>query len=187
MISIAQFASALYGTWLLIRLDPRGLTYFEKTPGGFARSFLSGALLLPLQAAHLVLSYHNHRTKLAPVPYTVVESLAYVLSLVTFPFAMLYVTELLNRRERYLWYLVAYNWFQLAVGLVFLPLAILADLRLVTAKAAGFLSLFAIGVFFTYSSFIARNGLQIGLGTAVGVVLLDFVINQLIIQIVARI
>ena len=45
MITIGQLASALYGTWLILKFDPRGLTYFEKTAGGFARSFIVAAIL----------------------------------------------------------------------------------------------------------------------------------------------
>jgi hypothetical protein len=187
VITLAQLASALYGVWLLIRLDPRAFAYFDATPGGFARSFLVAGGLAPLHMAHSVLIYTPAKAHLAFMPYVVVQLLAYVLSWVAFPFAMLYVTELLNRRERYLWHIVAYNWFQLAAGLVLLPIALIADLHLVPGRLAAFLNLTALALFFTYASFIARGGLNVGLGSALGVVVLDLLLNLIVNQLVSRI
>ena len=187
MITLSQLASALYGVWLLLKLDPRGFDYFEKTPGGFARSFLVAAVLSPLYFAHAVLTYHGHKTKLAFMPYLVVQTLSDVLSWVAFPFAMLYVTELLSRQGRYLTYMVGYNWFQLAVGCALLPIAVLADLGFLSMKFAGFLNLLALVVFFTFGAFIARIGLQLGVGTAVGIVVIDLMLSLAINQAIGRI
>src|SRR5690348_13427278 len=99
MISTSQLASALYGTWLLLKLDSRGLTYFEKTPNGFARSFIVAAVLAPLQLASTILVYQPTHARLAFVPFVVVQMLNYVLAWVSFPFVMLYVSEWLQRRE----------------------------------------------------------------------------------------
>ena len=45
-MTAAQVAAALTGLRLLLRLDARGLELFEKTSGGFARSFVVAAILL---------------------------------------------------------------------------------------------------------------------------------------------
>ncbi len=187
MMSTGQLASALYGTWLILKLDPRGLTYFEKTPGGFARSFIVAAILAPLQLTHSILVFDPTRARLAFLPFIVVQMLNYVLSWVTFPYVMLYVTEWIQRRERYLWQMVAYNWMQLAIATPILIFAIMADMHMLTAKLVAFLQLLALGVFFTYQTFLARIGLMVGLVTAFGIVLLDFLLSQLMAHIIARI
>jgi hypothetical protein len=187
VITVSQLAAALYGVWLLIRLDPRAFSFFEKTPEGFARSFLPAVVIMPLQLAHEILIYSPAKAHLAFAPYVVVQLLSSILSWVAFPFAMLYVSELLNRRPRYFWHIIPYNWFQLAAGLLFLPLAILADLHMIAGRPAAFLNLLALGVFFTFATFIARGGLQVGFAGAIGVVMVDLMLNQLIQQLVSKI
>jgi hypothetical protein len=116
-----------------------------------------------------------------------VETLSYVLSWVLFPFAMLYVSDFLQRSPRYFWHMVPYNWFQLAAGLLLLPVAILADLGALPMQLAAFLNLLALSVFFTYAAFIARFGLQVGIGTGIALVVLDLLLNLLSQQLIAKI
>jgi hypothetical protein len=187
MINVSQLAAALYGTWLVLKLDPRGLAYFEKTPGGFARSFLVAGLLAPLQLAHAIMTYDPTRARLAILPFVVVQMLNYVLSWICFPFVMLYLTDWLQRRERYFWQMVPYNWIQLAIATPLLIFAIMADLHMLSAKLIAFLQIAALLVFFVYQTFLARVGLQIGLATAFGIVVLDLLMSQLLAQLIGRI
>jgi hypothetical protein len=187
MISTGQLAAALYGVWLLLKLDARCLAFFDKTPGGFARSFLPALILAPLHFIDAGLAYNKTETSLGFAPYMIVQFIAYVLSWVTFPFVMIYVARLLGREARYLAYMVPYNWFQLLVGGVLLPVMLLTDLNLLPVDAAGFLQLIALLMFFTFGTFIARVGLYVGLTAAIGVVVLDFTLSLLLNQIVARI
>ena len=187
MITIGQLASALYGTWLILKFDPRGLTYFEKTAGGFARSFIVAAILAPLQLTHAILVHDPERARLALLPFVVVQMLNYVLAWVCFPFVMLYITEWLQRRERYFWQIVPYNWTQLAIAAPLLVFAVMSDLHLLSAQMIAFLQVMALVVFFVYQTFLARIGLQIGVATAFGIVMLDFLMSQLMAQLIARI
>jgi hypothetical protein len=187
MISTGQLAAALYGVWLLLKLDPRCLGFFDKTPGGFARSFLPALILAPLHFIDAALAFSKADTSLAFAPYMVVQFIAYVLSWVTFPFVMIYVSRLLNREARFLTYMVPYNWLQLLVGGALLPVTLLMDLNILPVEAAGFLQLLALLAFFTFGAFIARIGLYVTLSTAVGVVVLDFMLSLLLNQIVQRI
>ncbi len=187
MISIRQLAAALYGVWLLLKFDARALDFFEKTPAGFARSFLPALILSPLHIVHTIMVYDPSRAGLALGPYVVVQVLSDVMSWVAFPFAMLYVSQLLNRGSYFLTYMVPYNWFQLPVNLVILPMAILADIGVISGRAAGFIDMLMLTLFFTFGTFIARIGLRIGLPTAVGLVVLDFLLTLIINQMIARI
>ena len=187
MITIGQLASALYGTWLILKFDPRGLDHFEKTPGGFARSFIVAAMLAPLQLTHAILVHDPARARLALLPFVVVQMLNYVLAWVLFPFVMLYIADWLQRRERYFWHLVAYNWTQLAIAAPVLIFVVLSDLHLLPAKLVAFLQLSVLVVFFTYQTFLARVALQISVLTAFGIVVLDWLMSQLLAQLVARI
>jgi hypothetical protein len=187
MITIQQLASALYGTWLLVKLDSRAFAYFERTPAGFARSFLAALALAPLQLGHDVLAYSNETTRLGFGPYVLVRTLAYVIGWVLFPFIMLYMTRLLGREIRYLTYMVPYNWFQLAFGAVLGPIPLMADSGVLSPSAADTISYLLLPVFLVYGTFIARLGLAIGIGTAIGVVLLDFLVSLITGQVIAQI
>lgn len=187
MIGAGQLAAALTGLRLLLRLDPRGLELFEKTAGGFARSFIVAAMLLPLHALHWVLSFDAAKENLDLLPYLVVKALTYVLLWVLFPFVMLYVTELLERRPRYYWHIVAYNWLQLPLGLLMMPIAFMADGQLLPQSILGVLNLGALAAFFFYATFLARWGLMLAPAMAFGVVVLDFVLGEVVNGLVGKI
>ncbi len=182
-----QLLAALYGVWLLLKLDARAFDFFEKTPAGFARSFLPAIVVTPLHLLHEVLVFDAAHSKLAFVPYMVVQLLSDVLAWTAFPFAMIYVTRLLARETRYFWYMVPYNWFQLPLGLVLFPIVILADLGFAPAQAAGFVNLLVLTLSFTFGSFMARVGLQLGLGSAIGIVIVDLMLTLFTNQMIARI
>jgi hypothetical protein len=182
-----QLLAALYGVWLLLKLDPRALEFFEKTPGGFARSFLPAVLLVPLHLTHEILTYDPAQTKLAMAPYLVVQLLSDVLSWTVYPFVMIYVARSFTLEARYFSYMVPYNWFQLPLGLMLFPIAIMADLGMAPMAMVSFINLLAVMVFFTFGSFIARIGLQIGVMTSIGLVILDLLLTVITNQLVGRI
>ncbi len=186
-MTAAQLAAALTGLRLLLRLDARGLELFEKTSGGFARSFVVAAILLPLHALHWVLSFDATKESLDFLPYLIVKAITYVLLWVLFPFVMLYVTDLLERRPRYYWHIVAYNWLQLPLGLLMMPIAFMADGHLLPQSVLGLLNLGALAAFFFYATFLARWGLMLAPAMAFGIVVLDFVLGEVVNGLVGKI
>lgn len=184
MISARHLASSLYGLWLLLRWDASGFGYFERNFGGFWRSYFVAFTLAPLYLAHSVAAFDATTAKESMAHHFASEAVAYVLSWTVFPFAMMHVTRLLQRELRFFDYFVAYNWFQLAIGLVLLPILLLADVGLMTPESAVFLNFIILGVFFAYGVFIARHGLDVTLATGVGIVLFDTVLSMIVRQIV---
>lgn len=187
MISVQQIAASLYGIGLLLRFDPKAWTYFDKSPRGFWMSFSIAFLLAPIQLAHEVLMYSARKPTLDFIPYMVVQVLAYTLSWTLLPFAMLYVTRLLNRTPRYLWHMVPYNWMQLPLGLLLFSAQLLVDTHILPVGVVAFLSPIILVAFAVYGTFIAAIGLQIATGTALAIVVLDFMMGQIADQIINRI
>jgi len=173
MISVARVAGALYGVLLLLRFDERAVDYFDRSPGGFLRSFLPAVILTPMHLLYRIIVYDAGEASLAFAPYLIVHILSDIISWITFPFAMLYITDLLSRRERYLWHIVPYNWLQLPVGLMFFPVMLLAELGVVPVQVESFVSLLSLTLFFTFATFLARVGLRISMTGAIGVVVVD--------------
>jgi hypothetical protein len=116
-----------------------------------------------------------------------VEFLAYVLQWTLFPFVMLYVAGLLQRRGRYFDYMLAYNWLQLPLTLFFLTLRIVGDFHIIAPQGVGVMELAGLAVFFVYGTYVAGVGLQVGIGTALSLVVLDFVVSLITSQLIYRI
>jgi hypothetical protein len=184
MISVRQLASSLYGVWLLLRWDSAGFGFFERDFRGFVRSYLVAIALAPVYVAHAIAVFDPARTGGPFASYLTTEIIAYVMSWSVFPFAMIYIARILDRDRRYFDYLVPYNWFQLAVGLVTLPINLLADVGLLTGDAAGFLNLVVLCAFMSYAAFLAHHGLDVPWLTSAGVVTLDIVLSLVVRQVV---
>ncbi len=187
MISIPQFAAALRGVRLLAAFNLKAWSCFDKTPAGFWASFAPAIALAPLSMIHSLLEFQNHPPKLDFIPFLVVEFLTYVLQWALFPFVMLYVADLLQRRERYFWHMVSYNWLQMPLTLFFLGLRLLGDVHLIAPQGIGAMELAGIAIFFIYGTFVAGVGLQVGIGTALSLVVLDFVLSLITGQLINRI
>ncbi|MCB2108773.1 MAG: hypothetical protein KDE14_13780 [Rhodobacteraceae bacterium] len=187
MISSREFASSLYGLWLLLKLDRTGFTCFERTVGGFWRSYVAAVVVAPFNFLHAGLSYEPAEGGLGFGPYMIVEFLSYVLSWTAYPLAMIYISRLLAREARLLDYLVPYNWFQLAVAALVFPVMLLFDAGILSPEGMAFLQLLSLGIFVSYAAFLARVALDVVLSTAFALVLFDFMINLLVSQVIARI
>lgn len=187
MISMRQLAGALYGVWMLLKFDVRAWDYFDKTARGFWGSYIVAFALAPLQLAHSALTYGTREPSLDFLPYIVVETLSYIVTWTLFPFVMLYIVRLLGRGPRYLWHMVPYNWMQLPVTLPLLTILVLTDLQVLPLGAAQFLTSVILVAVAVYGTFIAGIGLQVATGTALSLVVLDFVLGLLAGQLIGRI
>ena len=187
MISARQLAGALYGLGLLYRFDDRAWDYFDKTPRGFWNSYAVAFALAPLQLTHLALVYSTRKPDLDFLPYMVVQTLSYVLTWTLFPFAMLYIARLLGRAPRYLWHMVPYNWMQLPLALPLSTVLILTDLHLLPVAVASFITPVILVTFAVYGTYVAGIGLKVATGTALSLVVLDYVLGLLADQIINRI
>jgi hypothetical protein len=187
MIDAARLAQVVYGLRLILRVEPAGLQFFERTYDGFVRSFFPAILLAPLHILHSALTYDAMEKKPELLSYGIIEILSYVLTWTLFPFVMMYVTQLLGKPNRFFDYMVPYNWLQLIVGLVVLPLTLLVDLRLMGADGAAFFNLIILGLFLTYGTFLARAALTVVTSTAFGIVILDILLNLLSNEIIDKI
>ena len=177
MISPPQLAGGLYGTWLILKFDVRGWDYHEATLKGFWASFAVAAVLAPLHFTHTLVDYDPNQVSLAFMPYMTVEVFSYIISWTAFPFVMLYVSEFLGQAPRYFKHLVPYNWLRLPIeGPLYIAL-LLSDFGFMALEGVAFLNLLGLTAFIIYGTFIAGVGLKIATGTAVGIVVLDFVLS----------
>jgi hypothetical protein len=187
MIDAARLAQVIAGLRQILALEPGGISFFEKSYPGFVRSFFPALVLAPLQASHVAALYLAADPTPGLLVTIVIETLAYVLGWVLFPFIMLYVSRSLGKQGSYFAYIVPYNWFQLLVGLIVLPLTLLVDLRVLGAEGAAFFNFALLAFFMLYGAFLARTALQISTLTAVGIVLMDILVSQVSSELIDRI
>ena len=184
-----RLRNALRGIRLVLAFDVRAWTYFDRSLRGFWASFIVAVLLAPLSFTHVVMQF-GERTSgshLTFVPYLIVETLSYIVSWTLFPFVMMYLVDLLQRPQRYFSYMVIYNWLQLPLsGFVYL-VYLAGDFHILPPGAAESIWLFGLLAFFVYGSFIAGYALQQGMGTALSIVVLDFVLGLITEQLISRI
>lgn len=172
---------SLFGVWRLARLDPEGAEYFGNTPQAFWKSFWAAALVAPAYAVVLAMEVGSlgpdgpH-----PLRYVLLQCIAYVIGWVAFPLVMVRMSELLEAWGFYYRYIAAYNWFQVLWTLIVLPVSLILAGGALPPVAADLLSLLVLGVMLGYGWFIASNVLDLNGFTAIGVVVLDFVIGVFI-------
>ncbi len=180
MLSAREAASALYGAYWLARFDARGMDYFEISIEGFWRSFYAAVIVAPLYAVLLLMRHAADTTGVGAVRFASVEAIQYVIAWVAFPLVMVSLARVLDREERYLGYIVAYNWAAVVRNAFYMPVVMLGVTGTVPAETARTLGLIALSVVLVYIWFIARVALNVGAGTAAALVALDFVLSVFI-------
>jgi hypothetical protein len=178
--SLREIVSSLYGSWRLAHFDGAGMAYFDRSVDGFWRSFFAALLIAPLYAVMLGLRYSAAGEPGDPMHYGLIEAISYLISWFSYPVVMHALTALLDCRDRFVGYMVAYNWSLVLQNGLLVPIAMLNALQVISPNAASVLWLIAIVMVLAYLWFIARAGLAVPPLTAVGIVSIDVLLSLLI-------
>jgi hypothetical protein len=179
MLTGGELVAALAGVRQLIRFDGSGFQRFDATPAGFWKSFWAALLVLPIWAyvvsGQIVAAHPDF-----PLRVVAFKVVGYAISWLAYPLLMVRIVDFLGRWPRYLTYMVAYNWFQIAETLVWLPLVLLLDSGLAPHSMGNLLGLAVYGLMFAYNWFLVRRGLLVERGTAIALVIIDFLLSLVI-------
>lgn len=170
---------ALLGASWLARFDRRGLGFFDASESGFWHSFLAAVIVLPFFGVALWVSFPSLGGS-DPWRFALAAGIGYVLSWAAYPVIMEPVTRWMDRRPRFLLYVVAYNWSVVVQSAVILPIAILADLGWLSADFEALLALAARFFVLAYAWFIARATLAVPPSRAAVVVAIDLLLTLMI-------
>ncbi len=166
------------GGWRI--LIAAGMAYFDKTVEGFWRSFFAALLVAPLYAVMLGLRYSTNSQSNGPMLYGLIEAISYLISWFAYPVVMLSLTEALNCRNRFVGYMVAYNWSLVLQNCVLVPVALLGNLTFIGPDIATTVWFVAVVAVLVYLWFISRVGLGVPPLTAVGIVSIDILLSLMI-------
>ena len=170
-----EIFSSLTGAWRLLLLDRNGMGRFNLSITGFWRSFFAAVLVSP---AYFAAMGAGATGDAAPEGLALVRSLQYVAGWTVFPIIMIPVVVLMKWTDRYVHYIVAYNWSSVIMIALMLPVSLISQAFRhgqtgVTAIDALYFTVFLVTL--GYSWFIARTALRIEPFTAVAIVLLDLI------------
>lgn len=177
MLSLAEIGPALYGAWRLARFDPNGMRYFDRSIDGFWRSFRVAVLAAPFTGLLIALDLSDRAVAGGWLRVLVSETVAYVIGWVAFPLIAFYLTEFIDRRDRYLGFIVAYNWSSLIQLAVILPAALIYH-GAILPGALGLAVMYAADIaLLIYEWFIVRTALNLPGFGAVGFVAIDVILS----------
>ena len=179
-ISAREVAEGLYGATRLAKGDAHGIQFFGDTPEAFWKSFWAAAIAAPAYALLVIIELADTQVASGPLRVALIESIAYVAAWVAFPLAMHYVAEFIDREERYIRFIAAANWASVLEVAVYLFITSVLALDVLPHAVAEILRLSAYAAILVYQWWVARVGLEIGRGGAVGVVVLDIVISLIL-------
>jgi hypothetical protein len=172
---------AVGGALRLARGDPRGLGFFDTSIDGFWRSFRAAVICYPFFLILLGFRVSTARWQAAGLmPIVIVETIGYVISWVAFPLLMLPLSRWLGREERFLPFMVAYNWSQVPQTALFVILAAGAASGLLPHAMEQLADFAAAVAVLLYEWYIARVALAVSSSQAVPVVLLDLVLGSVL-------
>ncbi len=182
-----EIVRALFGAFLLVRRDPRGMGFFNITVEGFWRSFFAAVLVAPMFAIIMAL----HRTEQA-AEFTVAwqflsQTIRYALDWAVYPVIVAVVARLINLSHLYVGYIVAYNWAKVLINAVFLVLAVLAAPDIVPDALINFLKLATLVAVIYYLWFVTCTALQLAWYVGAALVAVEFVTSLLVDGIINRV
>lgn len=174
MITQKEVLAGLFGAYRLARLDVGGMDYFDKTLRGFWRSFYAGVLIAPMFFLLLLVDFMAGEQTISAVRFFTIQGVAFVIALFIFPLVMINVTDALDRTDKYLGYIVAYNWAQVWQNLVFISFVILAQGGVIPPSLALPLQVLILLAIMAYSWFVARTALDLTTGMAIAIVAIEW-------------
>jgi hypothetical protein len=175
---LREVSSGLYGAWRLARLDTRAMAWFEHGPDGTARSFWAAIICFPGFIGLLALRVSPADWAQHGVAHILlVESIGYVAGWAAYPLAALGFCRALGIGGGGYDFVTAYNWSQILETALFLVVAAIGALHLLSEDAASYLSLAVLLLVLAYEWFIARVATQAGGAAAAALVLIDLVLG----------
>ena len=182
MISQLELARALYGAWRLARLDTGGMAYFERTAPGALRSFTAALVVLPLVIAYEAELVSGMIRANGVFIGLTVEGLFYVIQWTFFPVLMATVMAVFGLAEKYVDFLVAYNWSNVVQALLFLPAFLFEWLNLAPDALIDAGKFAALALALAYAWFVMRTATGLSGPVVIGLVALDLVLSLVIVD-----
>ncbi len=174
-----EIARALFGAFLLVRRDPRGMGFFNITIEGSWRSFFAAVLVAPMFA--IIMALHRPEHAEATVAWQfLTHTIRYAIDWAAYPVIVAVIARLINLSHLYVGYIVAYNWAKVLINALFLVLAVLAATDIVPGALINFLKFAALIAVIYYLWFVTCTALQLAWYVGAALVAIEFIASYLV-------
>ena len=184
---IGEIVSALYGSLRLAFGDKNGTNYFNTSHLGFWRSFTAAIIVAPIFILFLNVRYIVSDSDINFFRFVSIYATAYVIGWIVFPLVINYITGILGNGEKFVSYIVMYNWASVLQNFIYLPFAIIVEAHLIYGTASTIIGLCLLGLVFLYTSFITKTVLEVSNSIAAAIVVLDLILSVIISSITQKI
>ena len=180
MMLARDVSFALYGAWRLVRLDRSGLAFFDRSPAGYWRSLWVLLFTTPAGVVIAALYWPRRFAENDFLYVALVEASTQLISLLAIAAIVHLIASLVDREERWLDFILAYNWTQAPVMALILGIAGLHHAGILPGVAGSLvLQAVLIGWYF-FCGWLARNAMGLPMIGAVAVALSDFVLSEIL-------
>ncbi|SDB52783.1 hypothetical protein [Bauldia litoralis] len=183
MLDRDEIRRSLTGAWDLFLDRPEAMRAFDVSVEGFWRSFRVIVLLLPAyflttMAEQIMLSETAVETAGPGGVALFLDSVVGLgLDWIALPVVLALAARPLGIQRNYAAFIVARNWGAVIALTPFGVIGLLVILGLLNAEIANFLMLASLMVVLRYNFLIARRALDVGIGFAIGIVILDLAVS----------
>lgn len=178
--SIGEIQHAIAGAWKLFRRDPSGAAHFGTDEAAFWKSFWCAAIVAPPFVLLIVLVPDEFRVDASLHRTVVVEAISYCIGWAAWPLVAHWLSQVLKFEDRYIPYIVAYNWSAAVQVSLLLCISILGTALNLPPALAGTVNLVLLVWLLIYHGFIIRVVTEVSGGAIFGMVLLEAVLGFVI-------
>ncbi|GLQ05443.1 hypothetical protein [Sneathiella chinensis] len=175
MAGLTEIIWSLFGCYRLALRDKDALSFFNLSEKGFWASFTAILLSVPVFALSNGIDLSLVDLKVDTGTYLLVISIALITSWCCYLAAMAIAARALDLSDRFVPFVIVYNWAQLALMLVWLPLSILL-LGIMGPETMAVFRLLFIGLSYVYLWYILVVTLAVPGPTAAALAFLEFII-----------
>ncbi|MBO6784613.1 MAG: hypothetical protein JJ899_15265 [Alphaproteobacteria bacterium] len=177
MFNLTDAANGLFGAWRLIHFDRSGLQYFRVTPDAFWNSFWAAAIVIPGEViGAILLAQGDEAATLHADPFhsLLVFIGTYLIAWLLFALVMAGYLEAIQRGERFVLFVVAWNWARVVRMAIILPTVAIFAMEGTSEPGWGAaIYMAAMAGTLVYAGFVARTALDVPIRTAVAVVVIE--------------
>ena len=180
---VEEAVRSVTGAWRIARLDPKAMGYFNLTIDGFWRSFLAPAVLAPFYVGVSMVAPPSAIAAFMssdPVGFVLVQLLLVVISMATLPLVMIPLSMVLGLTAGYVPFVIATNWSMIVVSVVMIPMALIVTTQAFGPDFSNLIFVMALISVLYYGYLVTRASLGCNVSTAIGIVVLDFLLGRLI-------
>ena len=188
--TLQEFINAIRGAWGLMLWDDQALENFDQSIQGFWTSFAAPIAAFPAYILYILANQSAsiqaaenlpEGSEIPPIPPTQAlvtsASLTYMIGVILFPLLMIPFTRRLGLSHRFVPFIIARNWVNAVITFLLAAPSLLFLAGLFSGVATlGLIMLISIGAYAALF-FTALTALQASRQIAISVVLIDFIIG----------